>query len=115
MNTAEFNICVDQHSDAVYRFILKNIRDEDYQWVWWNSNAHWAIIFGYGDATAPRERREIYELAVELIRPSQLPTLRQLEAAEQGIAVIARWKPGQTVLEEVIFPRIVVVKPFIVG
>jgi RNA polymerase sigma factor (sigma-70 family) len=29
MNTAEFNICVDQHSDAVYRFILKNIRDED--------------------------------------------------------------------------------------
>jgi len=29
MNTAEFNRCVDQHSDAVYRFILKNIRDEE--------------------------------------------------------------------------------------
>ena len=29
MTTAEFNRCVDQHSDAVYRFILKNIRDED--------------------------------------------------------------------------------------
>jgi RNA polymerase sigma factor (sigma-70 family) len=29
MNTAEFNMCVDQHSDAVYCFILKNIRDED--------------------------------------------------------------------------------------
>ncbi|MDP4292593.1 MAG: RNA polymerase sigma factor [Bacteroidota bacterium] len=29
MTTAEFNKCVDLHSDAVYRFILKNIRDED--------------------------------------------------------------------------------------
>ena len=29
MTTAEFNRCVDLHSDAVYRFILKNIRDED--------------------------------------------------------------------------------------
>jgi len=29
MTTAEFNRCVDQHSDAVYRFILKNIRDDD--------------------------------------------------------------------------------------
>lgn len=29
MTTAEFNLCVDQHSDAVYRFILKNIKDQD--------------------------------------------------------------------------------------
>ncbi|NWJ49346.1 MAG: RNA polymerase sigma factor [Bacteroidetes bacterium] len=29
MTTAEFNQCVDQHSDAVYRFILKNIKDQD--------------------------------------------------------------------------------------
>lgn len=29
MTTAEFNRCVDLHSDAVYRFILKNIRNED--------------------------------------------------------------------------------------
>ena len=29
MTTEEFNQCVDQHSDAVYRFILKNIRNED--------------------------------------------------------------------------------------
>jgi len=29
MNRKEFNICVDNHSDGVYRFILKNIRDEE--------------------------------------------------------------------------------------
>ncbi|MFW6227152.1 MAG: RNA polymerase sigma factor [Bacteroidota bacterium] len=29
MNTAEFNRCVDQYSDAAYRFILKNIRDAE--------------------------------------------------------------------------------------
>src|ERR1035437_6998447 len=29
MTTTEFNQCVDQHSDAVYRFILKNIKDQD--------------------------------------------------------------------------------------
>jgi RNA polymerase sigma factor (sigma-70 family) len=29
MTTAEFNKCVDDHADSVYRFILKNIRDED--------------------------------------------------------------------------------------
>jgi RNA polymerase sigma factor (sigma-70 family) len=29
MTTAEFNQCVDEHSDNVYRFILKNIKDED--------------------------------------------------------------------------------------
>ncbi|MDD3875770.1 MAG: RNA polymerase sigma factor [Bacteroidales bacterium] len=29
MTTAEFNICVDKFADNVYRFILKNIKDED--------------------------------------------------------------------------------------
>lgn len=29
MTVAEYNICADQYSDGVYRFILKNIRDED--------------------------------------------------------------------------------------
>jgi len=29
MSTEEFNKCVDEHSDSVYRFILKNIRDEE--------------------------------------------------------------------------------------
>ncbi len=29
MTATEFNKCVDLHSDGVYRFILKNIRDED--------------------------------------------------------------------------------------
>lgn len=29
MTLAEFNKCVDAYSDGVYRFILKNIRDED--------------------------------------------------------------------------------------
>ncbi len=29
MTAAEFNKCVDEHSDNVYRFILKNIRDEE--------------------------------------------------------------------------------------
>jgi RNA polymerase sigma factor (sigma-70 family) len=29
MTTAEFNTCVDQYADGVYRFVLKNIRDED--------------------------------------------------------------------------------------
>jgi len=29
MTTAEYNQCVDDHSDNVYRFILKNIKDED--------------------------------------------------------------------------------------
>jgi RNA polymerase sigma factor (sigma-70 family) len=29
MTTSEFNQCVDDHADGLYRFILKNIRDED--------------------------------------------------------------------------------------
>lgn len=29
MTTAEYNLCVDQHADGVYRFILKNIKDEE--------------------------------------------------------------------------------------
>lgn len=29
MTTAEYNRCVDAHSDGVYRFILKNIGDEE--------------------------------------------------------------------------------------
>ncbi len=29
MTTAQYNQCVDDHADGVYRFILKNIRDED--------------------------------------------------------------------------------------
>jgi RNA polymerase sigma factor (sigma-70 family) len=29
MNSREYNQCVDEHADAVYRFILKNIRDEE--------------------------------------------------------------------------------------
>ncbi len=29
MTTAEYNLCVDQYSDGVFRFILKNIRDEE--------------------------------------------------------------------------------------
>jgi len=29
MTTAEFNLCVDQHADGVFRFILKNIRDDE--------------------------------------------------------------------------------------
>ncbi len=29
MTTREFNQCVDTHADGLYRFILKNIKDED--------------------------------------------------------------------------------------
>ena len=29
MTTSEFNQCVDDHADGLYRFILKNIRDEE--------------------------------------------------------------------------------------
>lgn len=29
MTVNEYNQCVDQHSDSVYRFILKNLKDED--------------------------------------------------------------------------------------
>lgn len=29
MTTKEYNICVETHADAVFRFILKNIRDEE--------------------------------------------------------------------------------------
>lgn len=29
MTTAEYNLCVDQHADSVYRFILKNLRDSE--------------------------------------------------------------------------------------
>lgn len=29
MNTPEYNKCVDEHADGVYRFVLKNIRDEE--------------------------------------------------------------------------------------
>src|SRR5436190_23156681 len=29
MTTSEFNSCVDEHADGLYRFILKNMKDED--------------------------------------------------------------------------------------
>lgn len=29
MTTTEFNKCVDEHADGLYRFILKNIKDEE--------------------------------------------------------------------------------------
>jgi RNA polymerase sigma-70 factor (ECF subfamily) len=29
MNTNEYNRCVDEHADGLYRFLLKNIRDEE--------------------------------------------------------------------------------------
>lgn len=29
MTVSEFNACVDEHSDGLYRFILKNMKDED--------------------------------------------------------------------------------------
>lgn len=29
MTTSEYNQCVDRHADGVYRFVLKNLRDED--------------------------------------------------------------------------------------
>lgn len=29
MTTLEYNQCVDEHSDGVYRFVLKNLRDEE--------------------------------------------------------------------------------------
>ena len=29
MTTTEYNLCVDEFADGVYRFILKNIKDED--------------------------------------------------------------------------------------
>jgi RNA polymerase sigma factor (sigma-70 family) len=29
MQTREYNQCVDEHSDGVYRFVLKNVRDEE--------------------------------------------------------------------------------------
>lgn len=29
MTTKEYNQCVDEHADGLYRFILKNMRDED--------------------------------------------------------------------------------------
>ena len=29
MNVTEYNKCVDEHADAVYRFILKNVRDKE--------------------------------------------------------------------------------------
>jgi len=29
MTSAEYNQCVDEHADGLYRFILKNIRDEE--------------------------------------------------------------------------------------
>ncbi len=29
MNIADYNTCVDNHADGVYRFILKNMKDED--------------------------------------------------------------------------------------
>jgi RNA polymerase sigma factor (sigma-70 family) len=29
MTTPEYNTCVDQHADGLYRFILKNIKDEE--------------------------------------------------------------------------------------
>ena len=29
MTTAEYNLCVDHHADGVYRFILKNVKDQE--------------------------------------------------------------------------------------
>ena len=29
MTTSEYNQCVDNHADALYRFVLKNIKDDD--------------------------------------------------------------------------------------
>lgn len=29
MNTREYNACVEQHADALYRFVLKNLRNEE--------------------------------------------------------------------------------------
>ena len=29
MTAAEYNQCVDEHADGLYRFILKNMRDEE--------------------------------------------------------------------------------------
>ena len=29
MTTSEYNICVDEHADGLYRFILKNMKDEE--------------------------------------------------------------------------------------
>ncbi len=29
MTTAEYNTCVEEHADSLYRFILKNIRDNE--------------------------------------------------------------------------------------
>lgn len=29
MTVSEFNACVDEHSDGLYRFILKNVKDEE--------------------------------------------------------------------------------------
>ncbi|MCK6611131.1 MAG: RNA polymerase sigma factor [Bacteroidia bacterium] len=29
MNVSEFNTCVDEHSNGLYRFVLKNLRDSD--------------------------------------------------------------------------------------
>jgi RNA polymerase sigma factor (sigma-70 family) len=29
MTTAEYNLCVDRHADGVFRFIMKNLRDEE--------------------------------------------------------------------------------------
>lgn len=29
MTTSEYNICVDDHADGLYRFIVKNMRDEE--------------------------------------------------------------------------------------
>ncbi|MFO8055100.1 MAG: RNA polymerase sigma factor [Bacteroidales bacterium] len=29
MTASEYNLCVDEYSDGVYRFVLKNIRDEE--------------------------------------------------------------------------------------
>lgn len=29
MNLSEYNTCVDQHADGVYRFVLKHIKDKD--------------------------------------------------------------------------------------
>ena len=29
MTSAEYNNCVDEHADGLYRFILKNIKEED--------------------------------------------------------------------------------------
>ncbi|MCK4664539.1 MAG: RNA polymerase sigma factor [Bacteroidales bacterium] len=71
MTVREYNIGVDKYSDGVYRFILKNIRDEDkakdivqdtYEKLWLNvDNVNYLKIKSYIFTTA-------YHTMIDLIR-----------------------------------------------